>query len=165
MTVNQVTFRDGPLVTATIDARRLQRHVDIKELQRVMQQQLTHMSNEKVMRREGCLQMKAEGKNFFAPTVRVRVELEVQSITAPYRESLWLDLSQQVSDLFSSPIDYGKGLTRQEEVWLCTPPEVRAALLSERERLTKTVAAQMAKGLFDLMAKRDTINGYPQQKT
>lgn len=46
MTTNQVTFRDGPLVTATIDARQLQRHVDIKELQRVISQQVSHMSRE-----------------------------------------------------------------------------------------------------------------------
>lgn len=109
--------------------------------------------------------MKTEGKNFIAPTFKVKVELEVQSITVPYRESFWLDISPQVSALFSSPIDpidYGKGLTPEEELWLCTPQDVRTALLSERERLSRTIAAQMEKGLFELMGKRDTVNGYPQ---
>lgn len=109
--------------------------------------------------------MNVTNSRLVAPIVKVRVELEFQSISLPYRESIYLDVSGEMADIFTNPIDFGEGLTPQEELWLCTPPEVRAKMLAERKRLSQSIGAQITKALFDLMGKRDTHNGSEKANT
>lgn len=107
--------------------------------------------------------MNVTNKVVIPPSVKIKVELEFQSISLPYIESIHLDLSDEMADIFMNQIDYGKGFTPQEELWLCTPPEVREKMIAARERLTPLIGAQIAKALLDLIGKRDTHNGYSKQ--